>query len=148
MTAPNSKSGKHQGGCHCGKVRFEIRGQLDNPVMCHCNLCRKLHGHVSAYARFNRKDLHLIEEDGLRWYRMSGKTDRGFCKLCGTGLFWRPVRSRSMAVMPGTLDDTSQLTMSGQIFCADKGNYYPLDPAIPQHDQSDNADNAAVADQS
>jgi len=53
-----------------------------------------------------------------------------------------------MAVMPGTLDDTSQLTMSGQIFCADKGNYYPLDPAIPQHDQSDNADNAAVADQS
>ncbi len=148
MTAPNSKSGKHQGGCHCGKVRFEIRGQLDNPVMCHCNLCRKLHGHVSAYARFNRKDLHLIEEDGLRWYRMSGKTDRGFCKLCGTGIFWRPVRSRSMAVMPSTLDDTSQLTLSGQIFCADEGNYYPLDTPIPQHDQSDNPEHTAVADQS
>lgn len=137
MTNANTQEPSHTGGCHCGKVRFEIRGQIDNPVMCHCELCRKLHGHVSSYCRFDHHALKLTDETGLRWYRMSDKTDRGFCKICGTGIFWRPLRSSGMAVMPGTLDDTAALTMAGQIFCADKGDYYPLDPAIKQFSQSD-----------
>ncbi|WP_287465351.1 MULTISPECIES: GFA family protein [unclassified Thalassospira] len=129
------KTGYH-GGCHCGAVRYQINGPVDDTVMCHCNLCRKLHGHVSSYARFDRHHLDLIRDDGLRWYRLSEKTDRGFCKECGTGLFWRPVRADHMAVMPGTLDDSANMTTAGQIFCADKGDYYPLDPAIKQLDQS------------
>ncbi|MBP3127240.1 GFA family protein [Thalassospira sp. ER-Se-21-Dark] len=138
----------YRGGCHCGDVRYEVHGPIDDAVMCHCELCRKLHGHVSSYARFDRHHLKLAKGDGLRWYRMSDKTDRGFCKECGTALFWRPVRNDNMALMPGTLDDTKGMTTVGQIYCADKGDYYPLDPAIPQHDQSDKAENAAVADQS
>jgi len=126
----------YQGGCYCGSVRFEINGAINDTVMCHCNLCRKLHGHVSSYARFDRQDLELVRDDGLRWYRLSEKTDRGFCKECGTGLFWRPVRTEHMAVMPGTLDQTGGIRTAGQIFCADKGDYYPIDPTIRQLDQS------------
>lgn len=138
----------YHGGCHCGEVRYEVNGPLNDTVMCHCELCRKLHGHVSSYARFDRHDMKLTRDEGLRWYRLSDKTDRGFCKECGTALFWRPVRTDNMALMPGTLDETHGMTTVGQIYCADKGDYYQLDPAIPQHDQSDNVGTAAVADHS
>ena len=110
------------GGCHCGSVRYKIEGPLEDAVMCHCNLCRKLHGHVSSYAGFEKTTLTLVRDEGLRWYRMSAKTDRGFCKECGAGLFWRPVKSDHMALMPGTLDDSQDLKTSGQIFCAEKGD--------------------------
>lgn len=136
MAQNSTQKPTYQGGCHCGSVRFEINGAINDTVMCHCNLCRKLHGHVSSYARFDRQDLELVRDDGLRWYRLSEKTDRGFCKECGTGLFWRPVRTEHMAVMPGTLDQTGGIRTAGQIFCADKGDYYPIDPAIRQLDQS------------
>ena len=120
------------GGCHCGAVRYRVMAPLEDAVMCHCQLCRKLHGHVSSYAGFDKSALTLVRDAGLRWYRISPKTDRGFCKECGSGIFWRPVKSDHMALMPGTLDDSQDLKTGGQIFCADKGDYYPIDPSIKE----------------
>jgi len=34
----------HSGGCACGKVRFEARGEPYRVGMCHCLTCRKVHG--------------------------------------------------------------------------------------------------------
>ncbi|WP_073953283.1 GFA family protein [Thalassospira sp. TSL5-1] len=124
----------HHGGCHCGAVRYEVRGTIDDVELCHCHLCAKLHGHISAYASVDKDELHLINESGLRWYRLSEKTDRGFCKECGSALFWRAVRSSRIAITPGTLDGPSGVTTKAQIFCAFKGDYYPIDPAIPAFD--------------
>lgn len=127
----------HVGGCHCGEVRYEVRGKLHDAKLCHCNLCRKLHGHVSSYASVEKDALHLIREEGLRWYRLSDQSDRGFCKECGSSLFWRPVRSQAIAISPGTLDGATGISTSLQMFCKDKGDYYPLDPAIPAYDGDD-----------
>ena len=130
MRTETSLGNVHTGGCHCGEVRYEVCGELHDAVICHCNLCRKLHGHVSSYARIGKDALHLIRDEGLRWYRLSDQPDRGFCKECGSSLFWRPVRSEEVAITPGTLDGATGIATSGQIFCADKGDYYPIDPAI------------------
>ncbi|MFH1806282.1 MAG: GFA family protein [Pseudomonadota bacterium] len=128
---------QHTGGCHCGEVRYEVRGPLQDAYMCHCNLCRKLHGHVSVYATTGKDDFHLLKDEGLRWYRLSKKTDRGFCKECGSALFWRTIRSKQVSITPGTLDGPSGITTCAQIFCADKGDYYPVDPAIPAYDRDE-----------
>jgi hypothetical protein len=34
----------HKGGCACGKVRFEARGDPNRVGVCHCLTCRKVHG--------------------------------------------------------------------------------------------------------
>jgi len=55
----------HKGGCACGKVRVEARGEPYRVGVCHCLTCRKLHGApFSFYAVFSpvlraREDIHL-----------------------------------------------------------------------------------------
>ena len=137
MNTPTPSGKARVGGCHCGEVRYEVRGKLHDAKMCHCNLCRKLHGHVSSYASVEKDALHLIRDEGLRWYRLSDQSDRGFCKECGSSLFWRPVRSQAIAISPGTLDGATGISTSLQMFCKDKGDYYPIDLAIPAYDGDD-----------
>src|SRR5713101_6661407 len=31
----------YRGGCHCGRIRFEVRGALDRVSECNCSICTK-----------------------------------------------------------------------------------------------------------
>jgi len=33
-----------QGGCHCGRIRFEVEGELGAVVDCNCSMCRRRGG--------------------------------------------------------------------------------------------------------
>jgi len=54
MTAKEESRGGQQvtGSCLCGAVRYAIAGALRDVVLCHCAMCRRTHGHVSAYSLF------------------------------------------------------------------------------------------------
>ncbi len=38
-----------RGGCHCGAVRFVVRGKLRDVLICHCSDCRRHHGHARLH---------------------------------------------------------------------------------------------------
>ncbi len=46
----------------CGAVRYEVRGQLRDVLICHCKECRRWHGHFSASIAAGTLDGHT----GLR----------------------------------------------------------------------------------
>jgi hypothetical protein len=31
----------YQGACHCGRITFEVRAELDYVVDCNCSVCRR-----------------------------------------------------------------------------------------------------------
>ena len=31
----------HKGSCHCGRVEFEVNGELNSGVICDCSLCKR-----------------------------------------------------------------------------------------------------------
>lgn len=121
----------HTGGCLCGAVRFELDGALRDVVICHCRMCRKVHGHVGAYTASRRDALTFAERRGLRWYRYSAEVCRGFCVECGATLFWDKDGCDSISIAAGALDPPTGVRTALQIHVTNAGDYYDVDPSIP-----------------
>jgi hypothetical protein len=80
----------HTGGCHCGRVRFEVHAPAQLSVTeCNCSMCEKsgyLHLIVTA-AEFNL----LQGGDQLTEYTFNtGAAKHLFCKVCGIKSFYVP----------------------------------------------------------
>jgi hypothetical protein len=114
------------GGCLCGAVRYEVHGKLREVVNCHCGQCRKFHGHFAAYSNAAVRDLALSGRANLKWFRSSSFARRGFCKRCGSSLFWQRLKSPTISIAAGTLDAPTGLKTVRHIFVKDVGDYYKI----------------------
>ncbi len=122
------------GGCLCGGVRYRIGGRRRNIINCHCQNCRRTHGHFAAYTSVKQSDLTITDQQTLQWYHdESPDTYRGFCNRCGASLFWDARDGRNkMAVAAGTLDDSYELKTIGHIYLSEAGKYYEINDGLPQ----------------
>jgi len=127
------------GGCLCGKVRYEIVGELMPVINCHCSKCRRFHGHVGAYTATRRELLVLTEESGLKWYRsIQDETPdvyRGFCKECGSSLFWDPRGKERISVAAGSIDPPTGLNTERHVWLSQKTDYYTITDDLPCHEE-------------
>ena len=132
----NEHSENPTGGCLCGGVRYRIDGECRDIICCHCENCRRTHGHYSAYTAIRREDLTLLKSDSLRWYHdASPNANRGFCNQCGASLFWEARDGAGrVSVTAGSLDDSGQLKVVGHIFMREAGHYYQIVDGLPQFD--------------
>ena len=125
----------HSGGCLCGAVRFEAVGPLRGFVACHCGQCRKQSGHYPAFTNVPLERFSLTQRDGLSWYRASDSAERGFCRQCGSLLFWKGNGNSHISISGGSFDGPTGLHLDKHIFCADKGDYYEIADGAPQFAQ-------------
>ena len=79
---------KTTGGCLCGAVRYEIEGPLPSPSACHCTQCRRQHGALGIYTLAPADRYKIKGKRHVAWYESSPGTKRGFCRICGSKLFW------------------------------------------------------------
>ena len=117
----------HTGGCACGGVRFEVAGPLRPVIGCHCETCRRTSGHYVAATQAEWAALRFRAERGLAWYASSDFARRGFCRECGSSLFYRRNDAPKVSIMAGSLDAPTGLALSHHIFTAEAGDYYELD---------------------
>jgi hypothetical protein len=125
----------HGGGCLCGGVRYEIRGELRGVIACHCAQCRRTSGHYAAMTSAPSANIVIAAADSLRWYKSSNTAERGFCGRCGGNLFWKQAGRDAISITAGTLDVPTQLKIEEHIFVADKSDYYTIDDDAPQKQQ-------------
>jgi hypothetical protein len=80
----------HEGGCHCGRVRFTVRAPADLTVIdCNCSICR-MTGFLHLIVPKDRFVL-LSGEGDLADYRFgSGVAQHRFCRHCGIKSFYVP----------------------------------------------------------
>jgi hypothetical protein len=128
------KSERMSGGCLCGGVRYQIAGECREIINCHCENCRRTHGHIAAYTSLPRSELVLVSQHTLQWYHdESPDTLRGFCNRCGASLFWDAHDGRGkISVAAGSLDDSLELKTIGHVFVSEAGKYYEIDDALPR----------------
>jgi hypothetical protein len=131
-----SMAKEHTGSCNCGAVRFRTRGELREVIACHCSQCRKQTGLYYAATNVLDSELDLEGVENITWYRSSPDARRGFCKTCGSALFWKMDSLDYSSIMAGAFDTPTGLAFGIHIFCADKGDFYEINDGLPQFEQS------------
>jgi hypothetical protein len=115
----------HKGGCACGRVRFEARGEPYRVGICHCLTCRKLHGApFSFYAVFPREAV-TIEGDVLT-FASSEHGRRYSCPACGSQIYSHYSRSDEIYVYPGSLDEPGRWQPTYELWTLRR------DPRLPE----------------
>jgi len=80
----------HHGGCHCGRVRFEVTAPAEiEATECNCSMCGKV-GYLHLIVPKSRFRL-LQGEDSLTTYTFNtGAAKHHFCSVCGVKSFYVP----------------------------------------------------------
>jgi hypothetical protein len=104
----------HTGGCHCGAVRYALYAEPDNPHVCHCRMCQKAFGgYFAPLAGVPLGELAWVKgEPGV--FRSSEAVERGFCRDCGTPLFFRYTDKDRISVSLGSLDKPARVVPARQ----------------------------------
>jgi hypothetical protein len=77
------------GGCHCGRVRFRVIGDLAGVTECNCSICRKK-GFLHLIVPRERFEL-ISGEDDLATYQFNTRIAKHtFCRHCGVHAFYVP----------------------------------------------------------
>lgn len=76
----------YKGGCHCGKIAFDVDGDIDQVIECNCSICSK-RGYLLWFVP--RANLHLSEPEAeLPAYTFNRhRIKHHFCPVCGVAPF-------------------------------------------------------------
>jgi len=76
----------HKGGCHCGKITYEVEAEISAVTECNCSICMS-RGYLLAFLPGDKFKLHTPESD-MRYYTFNThKIRHYFCPDCGSAPF-------------------------------------------------------------
>ena len=73
---------KHRGSCHCGRVAFEVTGDIDSGLACNCSICQRK-GSLLWFVPRDRMQLLTPEAAASRYTFNTHKITHRFCAICG-----------------------------------------------------------------
>ncbi len=94
-----------KGSCLCKSVSVEIDKNPDTFTVCHCENCRRWSGGVPMSINAG-EHLEFSGEEFVHRYSSSEVAERGFCRNCGTHLFFRLKKTDHYFLHLGLFGDT------------------------------------------
>jgi hypothetical protein len=125
------------GHCECGRVAYEIDGEISDYSHCHCSQCRRLHGAAFAtFAGVARQDFRYVSGDAdLKSYASSPSHDRVFCAECGSNILVALDSEPDVFyVCMGTMDGNPDCPPGYHIFVGSKAPWHEINDELPQYD--------------
>jgi hypothetical protein len=124
------------GRCNCGKVQYEVTGELVDFCHCHCSICRKLHGAAFvSWGGVARDEFSLTCAEGdLKTYAFSDQADSIFCSHCGSRMWvdFKP-EPDMMYITLGTVDGEVDCPPGFHQFVGSKAPWFEITDDLPQH---------------
>ncbi len=77
---------KYSGGCHCGKVRYEVTLELGTVMACNCSICSKK-AHLLAFVPENAFTLGSGDGELTDYQFNKMAIHHLFCRTCGIASF-------------------------------------------------------------
>lgn len=112
-----------QGHCLCGAVQIEASQASNTVGACHCGMCRRWGG--GPFMEINCGDaISFTGEENIAVFASSEWAERGFCKQCGTHLFYRLKHNQEHMVPVGLFELDQELVFDHQVFVDERPSYY------------------------
>ena len=73
---------KYQGSCHCGRVQFEVEGEIDGALACNCSICQRK-GSLLWFVPREKLRLLTPENDANTYMFNKHMIKHRFCPVCG-----------------------------------------------------------------
>jgi hypothetical protein len=125
-----------EGSWACGRVRYEIRGELAGPVgHCHCWQCRKHSGaSFGTTAAVKSAELFVVAgAERLSSWESSPGIHRFFAGCCGSPLFKRlDAVPGAVGLRLGTLDSDPGRLVEKHIYVSSKVPWVEIQDGLPQ----------------
>ncbi|MEX3009337.1 GFA family protein [Hoeflea sp. TYP-13] len=122
-TQSGSDGQRRKAQCLCGSVRFSAVPVSAETSVCHCHMCQRW----AAGPYFGVHCGNSVEfeaDDDLVRYHSSQWAERGFCRKCGTSLFWNLRGKDDYHVSLSALEGGQDLSFTTEIFIDEKPDTY------------------------
>ncbi|MEJ5864428.1 GFA family protein [Pseudomonas farsensis] len=125
-----------EGGCHCGALRYRLRGHLGDVAHCHCSICRRVSGGTLV-------TWLTLPLEGFEWlagsaqrYVAPASCSRYFCGACGAHVALVTEHSpQSIDVTVATLDHPERVQPNRHIWVGSRLPWIPVDDGLAQENE-------------
>ena len=112
----------NKGSCLCGGVSLST--QINRHIgACHCSMCRKWSGSALLGVECET-EVEFTGGENIAVYQSSSWAERGFCRQCGSHLFYRLKDKQHYYIPVGIFDDSEDLVFDLEVFIEEKPDYY------------------------
>lgn len=123
MTGKKEATQNATGECLCGAVQILATQASTSVGACHCGTCRKWSGGPFMAVECGT-EVGFTGHEFIARYASSEWAERGFCKQCGSALFYKLKESGQYMLPAGILDNECDLNFDHQVFIEEKPKYY------------------------
>ncbi len=98
---------RYTGSCHCGNIKFDVDGEIDNVTACNCSICQRK-GILMWFVPRDKLHLQTPEETLSSYTFNKHNIKHRFCATCGIHTFGEaldPKGNAMAAVNIRCLDD-------------------------------------------
>ena len=135
------------GRCECGKVKYQVQGELADYCHCHCSVCRRIHGAAFVtWGGIARAEFSYVSgEDNVGSYAFSDRADSLFCKTCSSTILvdFKP-EADMLYITLGTVDGNIDCPDGFHQFAGSKAPWYEISDNLPQYDGWSPEDAASI----
>ena len=123
------------GGCLCGEIRYEARGEILAAGLCYCSVCQRLAGGGPNYALLLSPFEISVIEGKTSVFRSAGGSgamvERHFCGNCGAHLFGQGgAYADTLRIKAGSLDNPSLFQPMAQLWTSSAQSWHHLNPNL------------------
>ena len=116
---------KLNGSCLCNSVTITIEEVEPAITVCHCHMCQKFFGGpFLSLAGVLPKDVEINGEELIQRYLSSEWAERGFCKQCGSSLFYHSLADDEYYFPAGLFGEIDQAKLMTEIFYDQKPAFF------------------------
>jgi hypothetical protein len=132
---------KVDGGCHCGKIRYEAEVDPAKVVVCHCTDCQTLSGSAfRVVVPANEGSFRLLSGEPkvyIKTGESGNKREQTFCPDCGTPIYSAPATdgTKVVGLRVGTLLQRDQLVPRDQFWYRSAQAWLQSLPAIHRREK-------------